>query len=183
MHAANSTPATCQWRRCLFAALTAAVCALATSACGSSGQTASAPSHPQASLQFSECMRSHGVPNFPDPGGSGGINLDGTGINPFSPSFEGAQAVCRRLLPGGGPGSRHVTEQQKERIVATSECMRSHGVSGFPDPTSKAPTSLQSLGQYSIAEGIGSDLWLLVPNTIDVNSPAFTKAAKACDFR
>lgn len=42
-------------------------------------------------------------------------------------------------------------------------------------------TELVALSAWSIAEGIG-DLWLLVPSTIDVNSPAFTKAAKACHF-
>src|SRR6516165_208039 len=32
------------------------------------------------SLKFSRCMRSHGVPNFPDPANDGGLSLVGTGV-------------------------------------------------------------------------------------------------------
>jgi hypothetical protein len=127
-------------------------------------------------------MRSHGVPNFPDPSAGGGINIpQGSNINPFSPSFKAAQAQCHELLPNGGP-PRGVSEQQKEQMVRTSECMRAHGVTGFPDPTTMPPTNPQD---YSIVEGIGGPsggLFLLVPKTIDVNSPVFKEAAKACSF-
>jgi hypothetical protein len=127
-------------------------------------------------------MRSHGVPNFPDPSARGGINIpQGSNINPFSPSFAAAQAQCKKRLPGGGPPAG-ATEQQKEQLVQTAECMRAHGVTGFPDPTTAPPTNPQD---YSIVEGIGGPkggLFLLVPKTIDVNSPAFTQAAKACNF-
>ena len=155
------------------------ICAVAISGCGSSGHKPSASSNAQSFLAFSECMRSHGVTAFPDPSPGGGINLDGTGLNPAAPAFEAAQATCRHLLPGGGPPA-HASEQQKEQLFAMSECMRSDGVSGFPDPVTRStpPSNPQA---YSIAEGTG-DLWLLVPSTINVNSPAFTKAAKACKF-
>jgi hypothetical protein len=127
-------------------------------------------------------MRSHGVPNFPDPAAGGGIRIpQGSNINPFSPSFRASQAHCRKLLPGGGP-PQGVSEQQKEQFVRTAECMRAHGVTGFPDPTTIAPTNPQD---YSLIEGIGgpSDgVFLLVPKTIDPNSPAFKQAAKACNF-
>jgi hypothetical protein len=163
----------------ILIALPSVICAVAIAACGSSGHKPSASSRAQSFLAFSECMRSHGVTAFPDPSPGGGINLDGTGLNPAAPAFEAAQATCRKLLPGGGPPA-HASEQQKQQMFATSECMRSHGVSGFPDPTTRTtpPSNPQN---YSIAEGTG-DLWLLVPSTINVNSPAFTKAAKACNF-
>lgn len=169
-------------RRLWFAAAFI-ICALAITACGtSSSESSHAGSGRTSFLAFSECMRSHGVPTFPDPSAGGGINIaQGSSINPFSPSFKAAQAQCRRLLPGAGP-PRGVSEQQKEQMVRTSECMRAHGVTGFPDPTTMPPTSPQ---EYSIAEGIGGPsggLFLLVPKTIDVNSPAFKQAAKACSF-
>ena len=108
-------------------------CGLAITACGSSG---SKPAHSDSGrtsfLAFSECMRSHGVPSFPDPSARGGINIpQGSNINPFLPSFKAAQAQCHKRLPGGGP-PQGVSEQQKERMVRTSECMRAHGVPGFP---------------------------------------------------
>jgi hypothetical protein len=125
-------------------------------------------------------MRSHGVAAFPDPssGSGGGININlGSGINPASPTFQAAQTICNKLLPGGSP-SPHASEQEKQQMVAISECMRRHSVSGFPDPTiSKTPPSNPT--NYSIVEGRG-DVWLLVPSTINVISPAFTKAANAC---
>ena len=152
--------------------LPSVICAVAIAACGSSGHKPSASSHAQSFLAFSECMRSHGVTAFPDPQPSGGISLGGTGINPASPAFEAAQAACRKLLPVGGP-SAHASEQQKQQMFATSVCMRSHGVSGFPDPTPRTTPT---------ASPTASDLWLLVPSTINVNSPAFTKAAKACNL-
>jgi hypothetical protein len=175
-------PAFSPRHRWVAAALTA--CILALSACGVSGSNGTqSGSASTAFLPYSECMRSHGVPNFPDPSAGGGIQLTaGSGINPLSPSFKAAREHCVKLLPGGGP-PKGVTEQQKEQLVQTAECMRAHGVTGFPDPTTIAPSNPQN---YSIAEGIGGPdggLFLLVPKTIDVNSPVFKQAGKACNFR
>jgi hypothetical protein len=63
---------------------------------GGAGQT-STMSHAQE-LQLAKCMRSHGVPSFPDPNASGGLSLDG--INPNSPAVKAALEKC---LPAGGP--------------------------------------------------------------------------------
>jgi len=46
-------------------ALAALSCAVALAACGGSGSKPTASSSSQ--LAMSECMRAHGVPNFPDP--------------------------------------------------------------------------------------------------------------------
>ena len=55
-------------------------------------------------LAYSACMRSHGLPNFPDPTfSSGHVSLairSGTGIDPSSPQFQAAQSACRSDLPG-----------------------------------------------------------------------------------
>jgi hypothetical protein len=51
-------------------------------------------------LRFSECVRSHGVPNFPDPGADGRIPDPATvGIDQGSPKFEVANQACRRYRP------------------------------------------------------------------------------------
>ncbi len=63
-------------------------------------------------------------------------------------------------------------------MLATSTCMRAHGVAGFPDPTLSPPGDL---GAYSIAMGRGG-VFLAVPRTIDPTSPVFQSAAKACRF-
>ena len=64
----------------------------------------------QQALRFSACMRSHGVPNFPDPQfGNGKIGIrigPGSGIDPRSPQFQAAQKACQSELPGkAGPSS------------------------------------------------------------------------------
>ena len=58
-----------------------------------------------AMLKFAECMRSHGIANFPDPVENGhqiSFNIDG-GIDQSSARFKAAQKACQPLLPGGGP--------------------------------------------------------------------------------
>ncbi len=51
-------------------------------------------------LAFAACMRSHGVPNYPDPTfSSGGVSQSLSrkeGIDPNSPIFEAAQKTCQR---------------------------------------------------------------------------------------
>lgn len=167
--------------RPLITAIIVVFCATAITACGSATTRTNSPAH-SGFLAFSECMRSHGITNFPDPDARGGLNLNGTNVNPFTLAFRAAQAACRKHLPGGGPPA-HASEQQKEQLFATAECMRSHGVSNFPDPTTTPPKSLQDVQQnYSVVEGIGNNLFLLIPKAININAPAFKRAAKACNF-
>lgn len=155
--------------------------ALAIAACGSSSPVRSAGSTRPQFLAYVNCMRSHGVPNLPDPGAEGGIQLSSSsGINPLSPAFKTAQAQCAKLEPGGGPsGVAPGSKQANEQLLAVSRCMRAHGISGFPDPTVGPPPS--SPQEFSIAIGRGG-VSLLVPKTIDVSSPAFKQAADACRF-
>jgi hypothetical protein len=55
-----------------------------------------------AGLLFSRCMRSHGVPDFPDPpaASGGGIRfvVGGGGIDPAAPLFRVAQRICISFL-------------------------------------------------------------------------------------
>jgi hypothetical protein len=68
---------------------------------GGPGKTMSAAEQQQF-LRYSQCMRTHGVPNFPDPKfSSGGAQLQLKGIGPGSPGFDAAQKACRSALPGG----------------------------------------------------------------------------------
>jgi hypothetical protein len=62
----------------------------------------------RAALAFSACMRSHGLPDFPDPtfsNGGAGIRLrggPGSDLDPSSPTFQAAQKACQSKLPGKG---------------------------------------------------------------------------------
>jgi hypothetical protein len=55
----------------------------------------------QAMLQYAQCMRSHGVPKFPDPKAGGALSL-GTkaGVDPNTPQFRAAGQTCKKLVPG-----------------------------------------------------------------------------------
>jgi hypothetical protein len=174
-------------RHRLSLALAALGCGVAIAACGGSSKppssgSASASSAAGRGIKFSDCMRAHGVANFPDPSTSGaGISIhigSGSGINPSSPSFKAAQTACGKLLPGGGPGGGGpASAQTKAQMVAVAECMRSHGVSGFPDPTTTPPSSPDG-GLVMGHNGV----FFAVPRTIDTTSPSFQQAATACKF-
>ena len=67
----------------------------------------------QRFLRYSQCMRTHGVPQFPDPKFSGGgvqLRLP-QGLGPDSPSLKAAQNACRSLQPGGmfGKGGKNTS--------------------------------------------------------------------------
>jgi hypothetical protein len=70
------------------------------------------PNHqisPQEQSQFlkaAACIRSHGIPNFPDPTFSGGgVHVSQQGINPHSPQVRAAEEACQSLIPGGLHGN------------------------------------------------------------------------------
>jgi hypothetical protein len=69
----------------------------------------------RAAVAMAVCMRSHGVPNFPDPtvrtGPMGGVGIQlgppGGSVDPGSPAFQAARKACGPILKGalgGGPG-------------------------------------------------------------------------------
>jgi hypothetical protein len=59
-------------------------------------------------LRYAKCMRSHGVPTFPDPGAHG-FALEPDQVDFKSPRFTSAQQACRSLLPKLGQGAKHTT--------------------------------------------------------------------------
>jgi hypothetical protein len=58
-------------------------------------------------LKAAACIRSHGIPNFPDPTFSGGgVHIEHQGLNESSPAFKAAVRACESLIPGGVHGDR-----------------------------------------------------------------------------
>jgi hypothetical protein len=126
-----------------------------------------ATGNPQKALKLSECMRANGVPNFPDPNGQGVIQ--GSGIDPNSQAFQKAQQRCAAKL-GGAKGNRSPAQQAQAQAAALafSKCMRSHGVSGFPDP------------QFGSGGEIRISLHASGGSGLDPGSPIFQKAQQTC---
>lgn len=127
-----------------------------------------ATGNPQKALELSECMRANGEPNFPDPNAQGVIQ--GTGLDPSSPSFQRAQQKCATKLGGGKAPSPAQQAAAEAAALKFSQCMRAHGEPDFPDP------QFSSGGGVSIkigAKGGGN-------SGLDPNSPIFQKAQKTC---
>jgi len=128
-------------------------------------------------------MRSHGVPNFPDPSPGGGLLFRVTAaINRSSPAFREAQAKCRKLLPGGGPpgpgSATHPSAQTLAKLLKIAQCMRQHGIPQFPDPRTSVPLNPFGSGYGVITDYDGAIL--LFPSTIDMQSPAYRQDLAAC---
>jgi hypothetical protein len=89
----------------------------------------------QSTLAFSRCMRAHGLSNFPDQ--VSGQKFPGAQQLGVSPSqFQAAYNTCKHLLPNGGnPPNETELQQKRTALLPFARCMRSHGVSNWPDPT------------------------------------------------
>jgi hypothetical protein len=161
-------------RRCGAQVAAAAAVALLAAACGGGGGGSSSGGHEttyQKELAFSQCMRAHGEPNFPDPGSNGVISIQGA--VPKGSSGSGDQRIggtqmtkannaCRHLLPNGGVPTAAQRQQMLNQGLKFAGCMRSHGVTDFPDPT---------LGGGPVKVG-GSG--------VRIQSPQFQSAQRAC---
>jgi hypothetical protein len=121
----------------------------------------------QKIVAFAQCMRTHGVPEFPEPV-EGHLEVRpgrAAGLHPGSPQFDAAAKNCRKLLPNGGEPTPQERAQAQERALKFSACMRSHGLPNFPTPT---------------FEGNGARLSLKAGSGLDPRSPQFQAAQRAC---
>ncbi len=151
------------------------VVSVAVAGCGGSSNAPRAASFSTA-VKFSKCMRSHGVPNFPDPTSGGDLNLGGTGINPQSPSFQGAQKACAKFQPGGAGVFPKTSAAQTRQAVRFAQCMRAHGEPNFPDPALKRPSGAASV---LVLRG----MVFAFSSPVDPQTPAFRHATSACGIR
>jgi hypothetical protein len=145
---------------------------------GSVSASASAASAITSGVAFARCIRSHGVPNFPDPKVSAHTVRMGSASTPQSPAFQSALHSCQSLLPKGPPGPEAASPKAQERMLNVSACMRKHGISGFPDPTTSPPSN--PAGNSGIIGDGG--YFLVIPQSIDTHSPVFERAAAMCNF-
>jgi len=151
--------------------VTLCVCGLVACGGGSSssgaggGSTSSSGggSEEEAALEFTECLRAHGVEvEDPQPGQTN-IELGGKGEN-NNPASKKAVAACKGKLGDAGQElSAEEGEQFREGWLAFAKCVREHGVD-MGDPEFLGPGKVH-----------------LDNNEIDPNSPAFVAAREACE--
>jgi hypothetical protein len=71
-------------------------------------------------LKYAECMRAHGVPQYPDPNGSSeGPSFIALGINTTSPIFVNADNLCSReygMHPASAPPPPGIVEEQSAGV-------------------------------------------------------------------
>jgi len=169
-----------------FAALTvmAIVAATALAACGGSNKPKATPTTRAASdsaLALSKCMRANGVPNFPDPTGSGGIqvqqnngNMTVNGVPVNAPAFQAAQQKCQSEMPKGPPTSEAQLASIRAGALKMAKCMRANGVPNFPDPVVKVGPGGRGIQMSVGAPATGAG------GRFNPQSPAFTAAQQKC---
>jgi hypothetical protein len=130
-------------------AVLAAACSGGPSSPGGSPD-AGGPANSPSAVGYSHCMRSHGVPDFPDPHSSGTppkVSAQELGVSPSQ--LQAGQRACQRLRPSTGGSSQQQAQQcvladdcpqaVVQRMLTSGRrfavCMRRHGAPNWPDPT------------------------------------------------
>jgi hypothetical protein len=149
--------------------LAAAAVAVLAAGCGAGSEppTGSGAAHAATTdlasetVAFATCMRSHGLPGYPDPkvsqsAGHSSMRISPGGLDPNSQVFKSATRTCGHLLPELGAPSGAVGPKE----LRFASCMRGHGVPSFPDPDHDGAFTL--------------------PAEIDQQAPQFKRAITDC---
>ncbi len=144
-------------------ALTLALCAVGLVACGGGGSGSGGgegAAVEEAGLEFTECLRAHGVEvEDPKPGQK---NIEVGASN--DPATKKALAACNGKLGDAGQElSSEEGAEFREGALALAQCFREEGID-MGDP-----------------EFLGPGKFHLDIKGIDTSSPAFEAAREACD--
>jgi hypothetical protein len=150
-----------------------ALVALIGAGCGSkdTAHTSATASPKRASarekaVRFAECIRAHGVADFPDPNARNEFEY---GVSVTPAVWKRATTACKDLQPPGTLSSKRTHREQSDALKF-AQCMRDNGVKDFPDPANGEPlvdtTKVPSLGDRS-------------PRTDPVFAPAMDKCRVA----
>jgi hypothetical protein len=157
-----------------FSAAVAAFALLAAGCGGGGGSPAAATGASVATvaatvqngaLAFARCLRSHGLPDWPDPTSGGAF--DKSQLRQLGYSVSRVRAVedgpCKNLLNSGAPPTYTITPADRADYLDAAACMRAHGFSDFPDPTFR-----------------DNNVETNIPSSIDQDSSRFKSAAETC---
>jgi hypothetical protein len=163
-----------------LAAVAAGATLLAAACGGSSTETntfAPGATYTQA-LAFAKCMRSNGVPQFPDPDRQG--NFNNTQIEALQnndPQADNAIHQCRSVLPNAGTGltseqMQTIQQQNLHNAVKAAHCMRARGITNFPDPA--GTTQASGVNWQPVISAIQA-------GGLSLNTPSYEAAFMACN--
>jgi hypothetical protein len=120
-------------------ALLAAACSSSPSSSAATGGVPNAGGTPTivAAIAYTQCMRSHGVPEYPGPNSSGDLpkiipaQVSHLGVS--ESQFTAAGKACQSLWPYQAP-TQAQEEQELTNDLKFARCMRANGLPNFPDP-------------------------------------------------
>jgi hypothetical protein len=137
-------------------ALLAAACSGSSSSTGSGGSAnAGGSAGSPSAVSYSQCIRSHGVPNFPDPDPRTGQVAKGSAqqFGVSAAQLQTAQTDCQHLYPSNSGSGGVLTKDSISQCEETGNCpqalvqaamtamrayvlcIRSHGIPTWPDAT------------------------------------------------
>jgi hypothetical protein len=149
---------------------------------GNSGSSGPSAAFRAAELKVSQCIRAHGVPNYPDPGssgeiqsqssGNGSVTVNGVKLDATAQTLQNAQKACAKYAPQAPAVSASQLASIKQGAVKMAECMRKNGVPNFADP---------SVTTGPGGHGVGISIGAVGKGSIDIHSPAFKAARTRCN--
>jgi hypothetical protein len=145
----------------IIAVITAAATLVA--ACGGNHATPTDTSaQVSRAIEFARCMRSSGVPSYPDSGADLSQDLSGqtlsiNGVSVNSPAFHSALRRCDRYISSGASINGAQRAKFTRETLKVARCMRAHGIESYPDSGTFNTTS-----------------------ALNPQAPAFRAASKKC---
>jgi hypothetical protein len=101
----------------------------------SSGGANTKPTARDKAVKFAECIRAHGVSDFPDPNEKNDFQY-GVSVSPAV--WKQATTACKDLQPPGSLSAKRTPKQQSASL-RFAQCVRDNGVKDFPDPVNGEP--------------------------------------------
>jgi hypothetical protein len=86
-------------------------------------------------VKFAECIRAHGVSDFPDPNAKNQFEY---GVSVTPTVWNRATTACKDLQPPGTLSGKRTPKQQSASL-RFAQCIRDNGVKDFPDPVNGEP--------------------------------------------
>ena len=147
-------------------AVMAAGLAVLAAACGGASPAGSSASYSPGYQQYhaySQCMRSHGAPFWPEPS-----EVVGQGVwdNPYTykitprilgqehgPGWQAALTACQKVAPRALPYTAAQVSALRSRLRMLAACMRAHGITHFTSPAAGP----YGAGFASLGPGVNPD--------------------------
>jgi hypothetical protein len=144
-------------RTAAFGVATAALALLAACSGGSSsgGSPNAGGSQDSQLLAFSRCMRSHGVPKFPDPTRGMVPRVTWGEVGVSSVQMTASARACQHLLPSGPHEGPPQTQNLVRHGLDVARCMRAHGIP-FRDPPQPGSAADLGIGPSAVSDRVAN---------------------------